>query len=245
MFRAIKIVGTIVSFLVGSIGTLHRMDKQGQVDPVAVEEESTQMVRNIFEKLLKMAGVTVEVRGYENIPQDRPVLYVGNHRSYFDILVGYTTVPGLMGFVAKKEMEKIPLLSTWMRFVYCLFLDRENPKEGLKTILQAIDYVKHGISICIFPEGTRNKGEELSLLPFHNGSFKIAEKTGCPIIPMSLNNTCDIFEGHFPFIKKTHVILEYGKPIYPKELDKDEKKRIGEYCSNIISETIHKNQALV
>ena len=53
MFRAIKIVGTIVSFLVGSIGTLHRMDKQGQVDPVAVEEESTQMVRNIFEKLLK------------------------------------------------------------------------------------------------------------------------------------------------------------------------------------------------
>ena len=46
---------------------------------------------------------------------------------------------------------------------------------------------KHGISICIFPEGTRNKGEELSLLPFHNGSFKIAEKTGCPIIPMSLN----------------------------------------------------------
>ena len=46
---------------------------------------------------------------------------------------------------------------------------------------------------------------------------------------MSLNNTCDIFEGHFPFIKKTHVILEYGKPIYPKELDKDEKKRIGEY----------------
>ena len=79
----------------------------------------------------------------------------------------------------------------------------------------------------------------------YNGSFKIAEKTGCPIIPMSLNNTCDIFEGHFPFIKKTHVILEYGKPIYPKELDKDEKKRIGEYCSNIISETIHKNQALV
>ena len=62
---------------------------------------------------------------------------------------------------------------------------------------------------------------------------------------MSLNNTCDIFEGHIPFIKKTHVILEYGKPIYPKELDKDEKKRIGEHCSKIIRETIHKNQALV
>ena len=245
MFRAIKIVGTIVSFLVGSIGTLHRMDKQGQVDPVAVEEESTQMVRNIFEKLLKMAGVTVEVRGYENIPQDRPVLYVGNHRSYFDILVGYTTVPGLMGFVAKKEMEKIPLLSTWMRFVHCLFLDRENPKEGLKTILQAIDYVKNGISICIFPEGTRNKGEELSLLPFKEGAFKIATKTGCPIVPISMNNTAEIFENHFPKIKKTHVVLEYGTPIYPNELDKDVKKYIGSYVENIVNETIHKNAELL
>lgn len=70
-------------------------------------------------------------------------------------------------------MEHIPLLSTWMRFVYCLFLDRENPKEGLKTILTAIDYIKKGISICIFPEGTRNKGEELSMLPFKDGCLKI------------------------------------------------------------------------
>ena len=90
---------------------------------------------------------------------------------FFDILLTYSRCPRLTGYVAKKEMEKIPLLSTWMRFVYCLFLDRENPKEGLKTILQAIDYVKQGISICIFPEGTRNKGEELSMLPFKEGAF--------------------------------------------------------------------------
>lgn len=101
--------------------------------------------------------MTVEVRGYENIPQDRPVLYVGNHRSYFDILVGYTTVPGLMGFVAKKEMEKIPLLSKWMLNVNCLFLDRNNIKEGLKTILAGIEKVRRGVSVWIFPEGTAIK----------------------------------------------------------------------------------------
>ena len=245
MFRAIKIVGTIVSFLVGSIGTLHRMDKQGQVDPVAVEEESTQMVRNIFEKLLKMAGVTVEVRGYENIPQDRPVLYVGNHRSYFDILVGYTTVPGLMGFVAKKEMEKIPCLAHWMRFINCLFLDRKNIKAGLATMNEGTQLLKDGFSIAIFPEGTRNKGEELSLLPFKEGAFKIATKTGCPIVPISMNNTAEIFENHFPKIKKTHVVLEYGTPIYPNELDKDVKKHIGSYVENIVNETIHKNAELL
>ena len=192
-----------------------------------------------------LSGIKLTVKGEENVPTDQPVLYIGNHRSFFDIVVTYARCPGLTGYISKDGVNKVPILGLWMRRLYCLFLDRKDLKQGLKVILTAIDQVKSGISICIFPEGTRNKGEELSLLPFHNGSFKIAEKTGCPIIPMSLNNTCDIFEGHFPFIKKTHVILEYGKPIYPKELDKDEKKRIGEYCSNIISETIHKNQALV
>ena len=132
-----------------------------------------------------------------------------------------------------------------MKRLYCLFLDREKPKEGLKTILQAIDYIKQGISICIFPEGTRNTGEELSLLPFHSGSFKIAEKTGCAIIPISMNNTISIFESHLPFVRKTHVILEYGKPIYPNELDKETRKKLASYCQNIIQETINRNQALL
>ena len=170
--------------------------------------------------ILKMTGVKVTVIGEENVP-DEPVLFIGNHRSFFDILLTYSRCKNLTGYVAKKEMEKVPLLSTWMHFVYCLFLDRENPKEGLKTILQAIDYVKKGISICIFPEGTRNKGEELTMLPFKEGAFKIATKTGCPIVPISMNNTAEIFENHFPKIKKTHVVLEYGTPIYPNELDKD------------------------
>ena len=105
--------------------------------------------------------------------------------------------------------------------------------------------MKKGISICIFPEGTRNKGEELTILPFKEGAFKIATKTGCPIVPISMNNTAEIFENHFPKIKKTHVVLEYGTPIYPNELDKDVKKHIGSYVQNIMDETIHKNAALI
>ena len=132
-----------------------------------------------------------------------------------------------------------------MKRVHCLFLDRENVREGLKTILTAIDQIKHGISIFIFPEGTRNKGEELSLLPFHAGSFKIAEKSGCPIVPVALNNTIDIFEGHLPRITKTHVVVEYCEPIYMKEMDKEERKKIDEHCQQIIQQTIQKNQALV
>ena len=75
--------------------------------------------------IFRLTGSTLTVKGFENIP-DKPVLYVGNHRSYFDILLTYSRCRRLTGYVAKKEMEKIPLLSTWMRYVYCLFLDRND-----------------------------------------------------------------------------------------------------------------------
>lgn len=210
----------------------------------AADYQCLRLVQWAFKLMLKVSGVQITVIGEENIP-DEPVLYIGNHRSYFDILLTYSRCKRLTGYVAKKEMLRYPVLRTWMKRLYCLFLDRDNMKEGLKTILTAIEYIQNGISICIFPEGTRNTGEELSLLPFHSGSFKIAEKSGCAIIPMSLNNTASIFENHFPFIKKTHVVIEYGKPIYMKDMERDEKKKIAEYCQNIIRETINKNQAMI
>ena len=215
-----------------------------KVQPQCKRLQFLRIVQWGFKAILKVTGVHTTVIGFENIP-DEPVLFIGNHRSFFDILLTYSRCPRLTGYVAKKEMEKIPLLSTWMRFVYCLFLDRKNPKEGLKTILQAIDYVKQGISICIFPEGTRNKGEELSMLSFKEGAFKIATKTGCAIVPISMNNTAAIFENQLPRIKKVNVIVEYGKPIYPKDLAPEDKKHIGAYVQNIIQETINKNAELI
>ncbi len=202
------------------------------------------MVQGAFKLMLKVTGAKITVIGEENVP-DEPVLFIGNHRSYFDILLTYSRCKRLTGYVAKKEMLRYPLLRSWMKRLYCLFLDRESPREGLKTILEAIEYVKKGVSICIFPEGTRNDGEELSMLPFHSGSFKIAEKSGCPIVPISMNNTAEIFENHFPKIKKAHVIIEYGKPIYMDQMEKEQKKRISQYCQDLIQETINKNQALV
>ena len=205
---------------------------------------SLRIVQWGFRQILKIAGTDITVIGKENIP-DEAVLFVGNHRSYFDILLVYVQCQRLTGFVAKNAIEKVPSLRVWMRYLYCLFLNREDAREGLKTILTAIEYVKKGVSICIFPEGTRNNGEELSMLPFKEGSFKIATKTGCPIVPISINNSAEIFENHFPALKKTHVVLEFGKPIYPKQLEKEELKNIGAYCQNIIQETIIKNAELV
>ena len=216
----------------------------GKFNPMLKDTSSLHLIQAIFSLILKVTGVKVTVIGEENVPKDEPVLYIGNHRSFFDILLTYTRVPRRCGYIAKYEMRKVPLLSNWMSYLHCLFLDRKDIKQGLKTILTAIDKVKDGISICIFPEGTRNKGDnELELLPFHEGSFKIATKTGCPIIPMSMNNTASMWERHFPTIKPCHVILEYGKPIYVSELSREDKKHVGAYTQKIIEETLKKNAA--
>ena len=73
------------------------------------------------------------VIGEENVPKDQAVLYIGNHRSYFDIIITYARCPRLTGYIAKKDMEKVPLLRTWMRRLHCLFIDRENVKRSVKN----------------------------------------------------------------------------------------------------------------
>ena len=138
-------------------------------------------------------------------------------------------------------MKKIPLLSTWMKRLHCLFLDRKDIKEGLKTILAGIELIKSGVSICIFPEGTRNRSNEL-MLPFKEGSVKMAEKTGCLIIPMAITNSAEIFENHIPRITPCDVIVEYGEPIDPKALSREEKKFLGAYCQKKIQEMLTANQ---
>ena len=244
MIRFIFVVLFLVVFLILSIPVMLVEWLIGKKSPNMTDYSSLHIVQWAFKVILWIAGVNVTVIGEEHIP-DEPVLYIGNHRSFFDVPITYSRCRRLTGFVAKKEIEKVPLLSTWMRFLYCLFLDRDDVRAGLKTILAAIEQVKNGISIFIFPEGTRNKGEELSVLPFHDGSFKIAEKTGCAVVPVSINNSVQILEAHFPFIRKTHVVLEYGEPIYPNTLDKEAKKQLGTYCHDLIEATIKKNAELV
>lgn len=246
MIRFILVCIVVIAYLVLTIPVLLVEWIIGKFSPMTKDISSLRMVQAIFKFILWITGAKVTVIGEENVPKDQAVLYVANHRSYFDILLTYSRCPIRTGYVAKKEMERYPLLSNWMRYLHCLFLDRTDIKQGLTTILTAIEKVRSGISICIFPEGTRNKNaDDLELLPFHEGSFKIASKSGCAIIPMAMNNTVEIFEAHFPKIKRTHVVLEYGKPIYVKELSKEDQKHLGTYTQNIIHEMLEKNKSLI
>lgn len=244
MIRLIIVVLFVVLFLICSIPLLIIEWIIGKFNMDIKNRSSLAIVNWAFRCVLFLSGVKITYLGEENVPKDQAVLYVGNHRSYFDVIATYVRVPRPTGYVAKKEMLKVPLLKDWMKNLHCLFIDRSDIKQGLKTILTCIEKVKSGISICIFPEGTRSK-EPDTFLPFKDGSFKVAEKSGCAIIPMSINNSASILEDHMPFIRKAHIVIEYGRPIYMSELSKEDKKAIGAYVENIIKETYFKNKELV
>jgi 1-acyl-sn-glycerol-3-phosphate acyltransferase len=202
------------------------------------------LVQWAFRCITVLSGVRLTVKGRENIPTDRSVLYVANHRSFFDIVVTYPLFPGLTGFIAKDILKYIPAFGLWMKRVHCLFLDRKDVKSGLKTILAAIDKVKSGISIVIFPEGTRNLQEDpTSLLPFREGSLKIAQKAGCPIVPIALVGTDNAFEKHLPWIRSTDVTVVFGEPIIISELPKENQKKLGAYCQNVLQGMLEKEIA--
>ena len=240
MIRFILVCIVVIAYLVLTIPVLLVEWIIGKFSPMTKDISSLRMVQAIFKFILWITGAKVTVIGEENVPKDQAVLYVGNHNSYFDILLTYSMCPDLTGYVAKAEMLKVPLLRDWMKRLYCLFLDRSNVKEGLKTILTGIEYIKKGISICIFPEGTRSK--DGNMIPFKEGSMKMASKTGCPIIPIAITHSAQIWEAHLPYIRPAHVIVEYGAPIYPKELSKEDQKFLGSYAQHKIQEMLDQHK---
>ena len=190
-----------------------------------------------------LAGGRATVIGLENIPEDHPVLFVGNHRSIFDIILAGSLIKYPCGFVAKKELQGTPI-TLIMEEIHCLFLDREDPRQGLKTILTAIDYVKSGISMFIFPEGTRCKVEG-TFLPFHAGSFKIATKAKVPIVPVTIVGMGDVFEDHYPRLKWAPVVIEFGKPIETADMDRNAQKDLPDKVKALMEETYKKNSELI
>ena len=190
-----------------------------------------------------LAGGRATVLGLENIPEDHPVLFVGNHRSIFDIILAGSLIKYPVGFVAKKELQGTPI-TLIMEEIHGLFLDREDPRQGLKTILTAIDYVKSGISMFIFPEGTRCKVEG-TFLPFHAGSFKIATKAKVPIVPVTIVGMGDVFEDHYPRLKWAPVVIEFGKPIETADMDRNAQKDLPDKVKALMEETYKKNSELI
>lgn len=176
--------------------------------------------------ITRICGVKIVTEGTEKIPADRSVLYVANHSSFFDVFITYQLNPTVTGYVSKNDFLKLPVLPIWMHRLYSVFINRDDLRQSMKTILRAIDYEKQGISMFIFPEGTRSK--DGAVHEFHAGSFKIATKSGALIVPIGIVGSRAIWEAQFPIVHPGTVYLRYGDPIDPASLSADEKKHIAD-----------------
>lgn len=157
---------------------------------------------------LKILAIRVRVTGMEHVPTDSRFLLVSNHRSSYDPIVTWQVFRDYdLAFVSKPENFKIPLFGRIIRKCCFLPIDREDPRKAIVTINKAADLMKADtVSVGIYPEGTRNRAEEL--LPFHNGVFKIAQKAEAPIVVVSITGTDRISRRLFRGTEVTLKVLD-------------------------------------
>lgn len=179
---------------------------------------------------LNIIGIELEVKGTENIPKEQCV-FIGNHSSILDIIILLNTIDKKMGFIAKKEILKTPIVGYWLKKSKCVPLDRENPRAAMLAINEAVKNIKEGSSMVIFPEGTRNKEGKVGV--FKKGSLKLATKSQVKIVPVSIDRASRSFEDTRQF-KPAKIKVIFGKSIDTSNLSKEEETNLAENIRNII-----------
>ena len=193
----------------------------------------------LWYRYMMIAGrLKVHVTGYEKVPFDKRFLLVSNHCSKFDNFVQCQVLRKTqIAFISKPENFKIPIAGRFMRRGLYLAMPKNNPREEVKTVMKAIEYIKDDkVSIGIFPEGTRSK--DGNMLEFKPGAFKIAEKAGCPLIICSMKGTFDIHKN-WPW-KRSHVYMDILEVIDPSIWKEKNTVEVSDYAHSLILNNLNK-----
>ncbi|MBQ6631411.1 MAG: 1-acyl-sn-glycerol-3-phosphate acyltransferase [Romboutsia sp.] len=200
---------------------------------------------------LKKVNINLNIKGKNNIP-NIPVLYICNHASMLDSFILFTSVDEPIGCVVADEpvWRSMPIVSDWAKLTKCVYINREENREGIKSINEAANNILNGQSMAIFPEGdlTWVKDPNAVISDFRNGALKIAYKAKCPIVPLVIKNSKGTYEGFQPIgkINSKNVEVEFLPPIYDHiENPKLKTVELGNYIRNKMIESINefnKNQ---
>lgn len=190
-------------------------------------------VHPLAPELLKVTGSRVIYHGLENLPEQKGVLFVGNHQSYLDIPVLLGVMEAPTAFVSKKSVGKKPFLGPILDMLGCVSIDRENLRQSLTAIKEASQRLTQGLNMVIFPEGTRSQGPEIA--EFKKGSIKAATMVGAPIVPFRLENVYAIFEGNKGIkVKPSEVHVYFGEPIDVAAMSKAEQRELAGKMREIV-----------
>ena len=162
-----------------------------------------------------LCHIRVHVEGMEKVPKGR-ILNVSNHVSNFDPILTWGVFRKYrLAYVSKPSNFKVPFYGKIIRGCGFRPIDRENPRNAMATIKDCAELLKSGeFSIGIYPEGSRNFSEE-TLLPFHDGVFRIAQLADAPIVAITVKGTPAIHRDHYK--KITHVYIKVVDVIMPDE----------------------------
>lgn len=219
VYTLLIFIGLILAFLILHFGILCIIILLTDREKT-VKENFSKFFRSYVKLTLpiffKLARVDITLSGEEKIPQDQRVLLVCNHIDNFDPVVIINSLPDLeLAFIGKKEIySKMVFVSKAMHLIHGLYIDRDNDRKAVETIVKASKLIKEDIcSVCIFPEGYTSRDGRLQ--PFRNGAFKIATKSKAPIVVCTVSGTDKIVKNMFR--RKTQVTLKVLDVVYTDE----------------------------
>lgn len=182
--------------------------------------------------ILTLNGVSYTAHGKENIPKSRSgLVVVSNHQGGFDIPLCISSLPFSVGFIAKYELKKLPIISVWMIALDCIFINRKSLRESSKKINERI-HQKDKNPIFIFPEGTRSKGQQMG--PFKVGSLKMLFKEGADVLPITISGSYKCMELHNN-VKSGHVELFYHPVLHSSDYQQDDFDTFNKDLQQIIA----------
>ena len=191
---------------------------------------------SVFGLLCDYLGLRVTVEGEELLPKDEKYLIVCNHRSDFDPVVMMRELRRhKVSFIAKPSIMALPFIGKIAYGIGCLAIDRENDRNALKTILTAANYLKKGVcNMSIFPEGTRSRTGKL--LPFHAGSFKIAQRAGAALVIAAMDGTENITKNAMRH--RTKVSLKILEVIPADKVKAANTQELADYSRQLIGKSL-------
>jgi 1-acyl-sn-glycerol-3-phosphate acyltransferase len=179
--------------------------------------------RRFSRTVLRAAGVTLVVRNEHHIGRGESRLYVSNHVSWFDVFALASVIPRYR-FVAKKELRRIPLFGPAAERVAAIYIDRRNRAAAFDAYRHAAEQVKQGVSVVVYPEGTR--GHEYALRPFKKGPFVLAIAAQVPVVPVIVYGTRDVQPKGAVRIRGGTVELTFLEPIPTAGLSYDAREEL-------------------
>ena len=165
--------------------------------------------------VLWTSGVKVRSRFEAPLTVGGKYVFMANHRSLFDIPALIVSLPGQTRFLAKKSLFQIPIFGWALRAGGFITIDRKNLSSARNSFAQAVARLRAGISVLVFPEGTRSTVEEL--LPFQRGGFLLALKSGLPIVPAGIRGSREVQSKRSYVIRPGTIWVHYGAPLDPGE----------------------------